>query len=84
MGIDIDPVNVDLWHTDYLYYLIFEYDAWPTGLRSDGNIWDASNQNPFNSKYRSSDIYYAIGSINEYTADGSNILQGGINAYLQY
>lgn len=42
------------------------------------------NQNPLNSKYRSSDIYYAIGSINEYTADGSNILQGGINAYLRY
>ena len=82
--IDIDPTaGVDLVHTPYLYYVIFEYDAWPTGLRNV-NIWDAANQNPFPDSYRSADTYYAVGYLSTYDADNSNILQGGINAYVRY
>ena len=64
-------------HTDYMYYVIFEYDAWPTAM-NDISIPDAANTGDgLLTSYRSSEIYYTIGYIPESYADGWTIDWGG-------
>lgn len=57
------------YHTDYIYYVVFEYDSWPTGMRT-ATIQDAGLSTiPINSSYRSADTFYKIGFIPEYGAN---------------
>ncbi len=62
---DFGPV-----HTNYFYYVVFEYDAWPTGLRN-AYIPDAGvSGNTIYTCYRSADTYYKMDYIPESAADG--------------
>lgn len=61
--------NGSIIHTDYFYYVVFEYDAWPTKMRS-AYIPDAANSAEFYTQYRSADVYYKIGFIPENSANG--------------
>jgi len=61
--------NGTSYHTDYLYYVVFEYDPWPAGMRT-ASIQDAGLSSiPINSSYRSTDTFYKIGYIPEYGAN---------------
>jgi len=57
-------------HTDYVYYVIFEYDPWPTGLRSFTMRDAGFGSYGFTVCYRSGDGYYHTGYIYQYSADG--------------
>lgn len=46
------------YHTDYFYYVVFEYDPWPTGMRT-ASIPDLGLSGLFiPTNYRSADTYY--------------------------
>jgi hypothetical protein len=56
-------------HTDYLYYVIFEYDAWPAGLKV-ASIPDAGNSGNFiDTNFRSTETMYQMGYIPEGSAN---------------
>jgi hypothetical protein len=68
--------NGSSFHTDYLYYVVFEYDAWPTGLRN-AYIPDAGGSTyTVYTCYRSADSYYKMSNIPEYQADGLSSSSG--------
>ncbi|NJN40911.1 MAG: hypothetical protein HC811_00365, partial [Flammeovirgaceae bacterium] len=61
--------NGSSYHTDYFYYVVFEYDPWPTGLRN-AYIPDAGSSGfTVYTCYRSADDFYKIGNIPEYGAN---------------
>ena len=63
-------------HTDFFYYVVFEYDAWPTGLRN-AYIPDAGvSGNTIYTCYRSADTYYKMSNIPESGADGWSSTSG--------
>lgn len=77
--------NIDgtIYHTNYLYYVIFEYDPWPTGFNSFG-LLDAAGNAGFTVCYRSADGYYSQGYIPEWGANGHIINEGGVYTNSQY
>lgn len=57
------------YHTDYFYYVVFEYDPWPTGMRTASMPDLGLSGFVIPTNYRSADTYYKQSYIPEYGAN---------------